>query len=61
MNPSPQFNAVRAQNIGVLGKIANIFCGQKYGNRVNFYRTYILPIIERIYYMLVNEEDPEVR
>ena len=33
IGPSPQFNVVRAQNLGVLGKISNIFCGKKYGNR----------------------------
>lgn len=41
----PENNAVRAQNISVLGKLGNIFCGKDYQNRENFYRNYIVPVM----------------
>ena len=33
IGPSPQHNAVRGQNIQVLAKICNIFCGKEYAHR----------------------------
>lgn len=59
--PSPQLNAVRAQNASVLGKLANIFCKKEYANHEQFYRNYIMPIMETVYMMLSTENDPEVR
>lgn len=59
--PSPQLNAVRAQNLTVLGKLANIFCKKDYANREQFYQNYVLRIMENVYFMLSNESDPEVR
>ena len=52
--PSPQLNAVRAQNLSVLGKIANIFCKKEYANHEQFYSNYILPIMKTVYDMLSN-------
>jgi hypothetical protein len=45
VGPSPQLNAVRGQNIQVLAKICNIFCGKDYGHREQFYNTYAMPVM----------------
>lgn len=61
LKPSPDNCAVRAQTIGVLGKLSNIFCGKDYPNRENFYNNYTTPVMEPIYKILINDHDPEVR
>jgi|LakMenEpi03Aug12_release.lakeMendotaPanAssembly.Ray.scaffolds.fasta_scaffold196553_1 hypothetical protein len=45
VGPSPQLNAVRGQNIQVLAKICNIFCGKDYAHREQFYNTYAMPVM----------------
>jgi hypothetical protein len=55
--PSPEINVVRGQNISVLGKLANIFCDKKHDNHVLFYRNYIMPVMEQVYNILVQEAD----
>jgi hypothetical protein len=54
---SPELNAVRAENLNVLGKVANAFCKPEYKNSDLFYNTYIMPIMEKVYKILMNEKD----
>lgn len=61
LKASPENNAVRAQNISVLGKLSNIFCGKDYNNRENFYSQFTFPVMEPIYKILISDQDPEVR
>lgn len=58
---SPDLNSVRAENLNVLGKVANAFCKPEYKNSELFYTTYIMPIMEKVYQILVNEKDSEMR
>ena len=51
-------NAIRAENITVIGRLANFFCKKDYKNQKLFFDKYVMPNIERIYNILVNEPDP---
>ncbi len=41
--PSPELNAIRAQNITVIGRLSNFFCKKDYVNQKLFFDTYIMP------------------
>jgi hypothetical protein len=58
LEPSPEMNAIRAENITVIGRLANFFCKKDYKNQKLFFDKYVMPNIERIYTILVNEPDP---
>lgn len=59
--PSPELNTFRAENLNVLGKLANVFCKPQYANHVAFYETYIMGTMQQVYQILVTEQDPEIR
>jgi hypothetical protein len=61
LQPSPEINIVRGQNISLLGKLASIFCSKKHDNHVAFYQNCIMPLMEGIYSILIHEEEPEIR
>ena len=54
-------NALRAENLNVLGKLSNSFCRPAFKNHELFYNNYIMPTMEFVYKMLINETDPEIR
>jgi hypothetical protein len=54
-------NTVRAENLNVLGKLANVFCKPEYANHQAFYETYIMGTMQEVYRLLAAEQDPEIR